>query len=133
MRHCGKWLKKELKFDLGMKTTSSTGYSLTFKPIFAFSQIVGHDLKKGWNFSFVWKLYQAGNTTELLYLLLPSGTFLNMTWKKFKLLLGMKTTSGWGCYLTFKSIFIFRDIPEHDLKKRSKFLLRMRATSSEGF
>ena len=133
MRHCGKWLKKELKFDLGMKTTSSTGYSLTFKPIFAFSQIVGHDLKKGWNFSFVWKLYQAGNTTELLYLLLPSGTFLNMTWKKFKLLLGMKTISGWGCYLTFKSIFIFRDIPEHDLKKRSKFLLRMRATSSEGF
>ena len=33
-------------------------YCLTFKSIFAFWDVLKHDLRKGWNFCLVWKLHQ---------------------------------------------------------------------------
>ena len=46
-----------------------------------------------------------------------------MTLKELKFLLHMKTTSNGGCYVTFKSVYDFWDIVEHDLKKGWTFCL----------
>ena len=39
-----------------MKTTSSKGYYVTLKYIFAFCDVPKQDLKNGWNFLLVWYL-----------------------------------------------------------------------------
>ena len=52
-------------------------------------------------------------------------------WLKF--LVGLKTTSSDGCYVTFKSIFPFWEILEHELKKGLTILLAMKTTSSMGY
>ena len=46
-----------------MKTTSSMGYYLTLKCIFAFCDILQEDLKKGRNFVLVWNLDEASHIT----------------------------------------------------------------------
>ena len=46
-----------------MKTTSSKVYYVTLEPIYAFWDIPEHDLKEGWTFYLVSKLYQVGDIT----------------------------------------------------------------------
>ena len=45
---------------LGMKTTSSKKYYVTFKSFVPSWDTLEPDLKKGWNFCLVSKLHQAG-------------------------------------------------------------------------
>ena len=50
-----------------------------------------------------------------------------------KFLLGMKITSSGWCYVTFKSVFVFWDIQEHDFKNGWNFCFNWKITSSEGY
>ena len=61
LRYSITWLKKGVKVLVGMKTTSSGGYYVTFEYIFASWDILEHDLKKGWNFCLLSKTHHAGD------------------------------------------------------------------------
>ena len=130
MWHSATSLKTTMKFLLGTKTAWSGDYYQTFKSIFVFWHLFEQDLKKGWNFCLVSKLYQARNTTSFpspFLLSRNSGTWLK---KGLNFMLDVKTTSSGVYYKDFKSIFAVWDILENDLQNAWNFFFLWKILSN---